>query len=252
MSKYTTGELAKLCGVTVRTVQYYDSRGILVPSDLSEGGRRLYSEEDLHKLRTICFLRGMGVSIQSIGELYQEEDPGRVNDVMLEEQSRTLQAEISQRQGQLDQLEALRKELRGIDHCNVESLGDIAYHLDNIKKRHRMQIPLILVGLVANGMEWGSMIWGILARNWWPWIIGFSLGMSVEFLCVWYYMKWTAYICPHCHTVFRPPFKECLLARHTRATRKLTCTHCGHHGFCVETYHRRAEASQKKVDSLEA
>ena len=41
MSKYTTGELAKLCGVTVRTVQYYDTRGILIPSDLSEGGRRL-------------------------------------------------------------------------------------------------------------------------------------------------------------------------------------------------------------------
>ena len=39
MSKYTTGELAKLCGVTVRTVQYYDTRGILIPSELSEGGR---------------------------------------------------------------------------------------------------------------------------------------------------------------------------------------------------------------------
>ena len=47
MSKYTTGELAKLCGVTVRTVQYYDARGILIPSELSEGGRRLYSEDDL-------------------------------------------------------------------------------------------------------------------------------------------------------------------------------------------------------------
>lgn len=32
MSKYTTGEIAKLCGVTVRTVQYYDKRGILNPS----------------------------------------------------------------------------------------------------------------------------------------------------------------------------------------------------------------------------
>ena len=54
MSKYTTGEIAKLCGVTVRTVQYYDSRNILVPSALSEGGRRLYSEEDLKRLRIIC------------------------------------------------------------------------------------------------------------------------------------------------------------------------------------------------------
>lgn len=57
MSKYTTGEIAKLCGVSVRTVQYYDERGILIPSELSEGGRRLYSEDDYKKLKIICFLR---------------------------------------------------------------------------------------------------------------------------------------------------------------------------------------------------
>lgn len=57
--KYTTGEMAKLCGVSVRTVQYYDKRGILMPDELSEGGRRIYSEDDLHKLRIICFLRSI-------------------------------------------------------------------------------------------------------------------------------------------------------------------------------------------------
>lgn len=41
---YTTGDLAKLAGVSVRTVQYYDKRGILSPSDLTEGGRRIYGE----------------------------------------------------------------------------------------------------------------------------------------------------------------------------------------------------------------
>ena len=49
MSKFTTGEMAKLCGVTVRTVQYYDTRNILVPSEITEGGRRLSSEADLQK-----------------------------------------------------------------------------------------------------------------------------------------------------------------------------------------------------------
>lgn len=39
MSLYTTGELAKKCNVSVRTIQYYDERGILVPTDLTEGGR---------------------------------------------------------------------------------------------------------------------------------------------------------------------------------------------------------------------
>ena len=53
MSKYSTGEIAKLCSVTVRTVQYYDTRGILIPSELSEGGRRLYSEDDLKRMKII-------------------------------------------------------------------------------------------------------------------------------------------------------------------------------------------------------
>ena len=52
MPKYTTGEVAKFCGVSVRTVQYYDTRNILVPTELSEGGRRLYSEDDLKKMKS--------------------------------------------------------------------------------------------------------------------------------------------------------------------------------------------------------
>ena len=76
MSTYTTGEMARLCEVTVRTVQYYDTRGILTPSALTEGGRRLYNEEDVRKMKIICFLRQIGLPIDVIGQLFQEDDPG--------------------------------------------------------------------------------------------------------------------------------------------------------------------------------
>lgn len=69
MSTYTTGELAKLCNVSVRTVQYYDERGILVPTSLSEGGRRLFTDKDLKMLETICFLRNLGISIKDIAQI---------------------------------------------------------------------------------------------------------------------------------------------------------------------------------------
>jgi len=75
MSMYTTGELAKLCGITVRTVQYYDTRGILSPSALSEGGRRLYSDDDLRRMHIVCFLRETGLPINSIAALFAEENP---------------------------------------------------------------------------------------------------------------------------------------------------------------------------------
>lgn len=38
MSQFSTGELAKAAEVSVRTVQYYDQRGILTPSEVTEGG----------------------------------------------------------------------------------------------------------------------------------------------------------------------------------------------------------------------
>lgn len=113
MSKYTTGEIAKLCGVSVRTVQYYDTRGILTPSELTEGGRRLYSEDDLKRMKIICFLRDAGISINSIGELLSEDDPSSVISVLLEQQEQLLREEIQEHQAKLDMLDGIKRELKG-------------------------------------------------------------------------------------------------------------------------------------------
>ena len=98
MSKYTTGELAKICGVTVRTVQYYDARGILIPSELSEGGRRLYSEDDLKRMKVICFLREMDLPIDAISQILREEHPEKVISLLIEQQEKALSDEISAKQ----------------------------------------------------------------------------------------------------------------------------------------------------------
>lgn len=85
MSKYTTGEMAKLCNVTVRTVQYYDTRGILIPAELSEGGRRLYNDDDLKKLRLICYLKNIGLSLDSIADILTAENGKNVISTILQE-----------------------------------------------------------------------------------------------------------------------------------------------------------------------
>ncbi len=120
MSKYTTGEMAKLCNVSVRTVQYYDSRNILNPSKLSEGGRRLYSEEELQKLQIICFLRNVGLSINSIAELFGEENPENVIYILLEQQKKELREEMEERQSKLQMLERIERELKVLESFSVE------------------------------------------------------------------------------------------------------------------------------------
>ncbi len=238
MSKYTTGELAKLCGVTVRTVQYYDARNILVPSELSEGGRRLYNDEDLRKMRIICFLRDLGISINAIGDLFSGDDPEKVIEVILAEQKRGLQDEIAQRQDQLSKLTALEKELRSVEHFSVESIGDIAYVVENKKKLRRLYATLLAGGIVMDVLQVAALILGIFFGIWWP----FAACMPVVILLgIWissYYFRRVEYICPQCHTVFKPTFKESFFAAHTPTTRKLTCPHCGRKGYCVEIYKR--------------
>ena len=49
----TTSQVAKLTGISVRTLQYYDEINLLNPSQLTSSGYRLYDDEDLKKLQQI-------------------------------------------------------------------------------------------------------------------------------------------------------------------------------------------------------
>lgn len=236
MSKYTTGEIARLCGVSVRTVQYYDTRGILIPSNMSEGGRRLYSEDDLRRMKVICFLREAGLSINSIGELLSSDDPGSTIAVMLEQQEKILKEEIAGRQAQLDLLEGIRRGLRDTAPFSVESIGDIAYAMENRKKMKQLHIVLLILGIPVNILRWSAIVLWIVVGIWQP----FACCVFITVLyAVWitdFYFKRIEYICPQCHEIFKPTLKEMFWAPHTPTLRKLTCTCCGYKGFCVETY----------------
>lgn len=236
MSKYTTGELAKLCGVTVRTVQYYDTRGILVPSELSEGGRRLYSEDDLRKMKTICFLRDLGLSINTIADLLSEDDPGSVIELLLEQQEQLLRDEINEKQGRLDAVLTLRRQVRGVDNVSVESIGDIANMMENKKKLSKLHRTMLLTGIPVTMIELAGILLWIFTGIWWLFVAYVAVAIPWGIIISRYYFKSVAYICPQCHEVFKPSFKEMFWAPHTPRTRKLTCPHCGHKGYCVETY----------------
>ena len=235
MSQYTTGEIARLCGVSVRTVQYYDSRGILTPGALSEGGRRLYSEADVRRLRIICFLRGIGLSIGSISELLREEDPGSVIALLLTQQREQLEGELREKRAQLDAVEGMEREIRAMDCFTVESIDDIACVMRNRKKLRRLRGLTVAVGLVMDVIELGTILLWVYKGIWLPFALGMPVVVALGVFIVGYYMDRTAFICPACHAVFQPSRRENLFAPHTPRARKLTCTACGHHGYCVET-----------------
>jgi len=236
MSQYTTGEIAKLAGVTVRTVQYYDSRGILIPSDFSEGGRRLYNDDDLKRLRIICFLRDLDIQINDISEILSAENSGSVISLLLEQQLKTVQEEIAEREKQRDKIRTIQQEMKNYDNFSVEHLNDIAYQMKNRKKLKRTHMTVLTLGIITEIIEAGTLVLGFMKGIWWPYLIGLVVIIAIAAYAIFFYHRNVAYICPECHKVFRPNMREFFFASHTPATRKLKCTECGHHGFCVETY----------------
>jgi DNA-binding transcriptional MerR regulator len=60
------GEVAKMAGISVRTLHHYDSIGLLRPSDASESGHRLYNASDIERLQQVISLKSMGLSLEGI------------------------------------------------------------------------------------------------------------------------------------------------------------------------------------------
>ena len=66
MNYYKTGEFAKKASISIRTVRYYDKKGLLKPSLIDTNGYRLYTDKDFEKLQKILSLKYLGFSLDDI------------------------------------------------------------------------------------------------------------------------------------------------------------------------------------------
>lgn len=66
---YRIGDLADICGVSARTIDYYTRLGLLSPSQLSEGRHRLYDQSAVAKVREIKAMQAQRLSLAEIREL---------------------------------------------------------------------------------------------------------------------------------------------------------------------------------------
>jgi DNA-binding transcriptional MerR regulator len=112
MPTYTVKQLARLSGVSVRTLHHYDEIGLLRPSFLGENRYRYYGREELLRLQDILFHRELGVPLQEIGRLLELQGPDRV--AVLREHRAWL----------AERVERSRQLLQTIDRTIAELSGD--------------------------------------------------------------------------------------------------------------------------------
>ncbi|MFC6201803.1 MerR family transcriptional regulator [Lactiplantibacillus nangangensis] len=238
MSQYTTGELAKLAQVSVRTIQYYDQRQLLMPSAKSEGGRRLYSVADLNRLKLILLLKQLGLSLKSIQAVLASPEAPKVLRLLLVEQANVLQKQVDTTQQQLSQIEQLQRGLTDLTNLPINSITDIDQLMTNQQGLSRIHRQLLLWSIGIDVIEIGTLTWGIVNGQWWPFIIGLAIVVLGVAWLTHHYFQTVNYVCPNCQTSFVPHYWQAVFARHTPKTRKLTCPQCHGRYFCVEHYGR--------------
>ena len=235
MSKYTTGEIAKLCGVSVRTVQYYDSREILMPSELSDGGRRLYPENDLKKMKVVCYLREIGFSINDVKKLLNESNSKKVISFIVKRQRELLESEISEKKAQLLKVENVLSGSTNSEDFSLEKICDMENVMEDKKALRKFRTNLLLQGIGIDIVQILAIVLWVVKGIWIPFAIVMPIVVIWAIFISRLYFNKVNYICPECGAIFKPKFKEAFFAGHTPSTRKLTCPNCGKKSFCLET-----------------
>ena len=153
-SPLSSGDMARGCETTVRTVRFYEEAGLIEPVARSEGGHRMYSPEQLLKLQLIMDLREAGLSLQDIKSLFELKQRCGDAESASKQMADALEAQIACMQRKISVLRRLREELasmvatiRECEHCHAP---DFKEQCDGCDVMARPDVPR------AMRLLWGS------------------------------------------------------------------------------------------------
>lgn len=122
--RYKVAEVARMAGVTVRTLHHWDEIGLLVPSFRNRAGYRLYATDDLLRLQQIVIGRSLGLSLEQIRRSL--DDPSTDRRALLLEQRSALQQRVRDTEAMIRAVDAALAVLDGTgdDEMDMKQLFD--------------------------------------------------------------------------------------------------------------------------------
>ncbi|ANU27368.1 transcriptional regulator [Planococcus versutus] len=110
---YKVQEIAKIAGVSVRTLHHYDSIGLLKPSNIGTNRYRYYNSQDLKLLQHILFLKELDFSLKKIQELVAD---GFDREYALLQHIDLLEQKKQRIEKLIQNAEQTQRELQGLEH----------------------------------------------------------------------------------------------------------------------------------------
>lgn len=122
--EYRIGEAARQSGVSAANIRYYEKEGLLAPSAREDNSYRLYSADDVHRLRFIRLCRAMDMSLGEVRTLLEldwtrKADCEAARDT-LDEHLQHVRSRLAELRALEEDLLALRNRCDGTDaHCRI-------------------------------------------------------------------------------------------------------------------------------------
>lgn len=132
MGNFTIGALAEAAGVRRDTIRYYERTGLLPTPGRTSAGYRLYSDDDLERVRFIRVAQSLGFTLAEIAELFslRASDSARASDVL-----RVTEKKIDEEEARISQLKAIKDALEALAaECPVDAPSSdcpILAHISN-------------------------------------------------------------------------------------------------------------------------
>lgn len=117
---YTVRQLARLAGVTPRTLHYYDAIGLLRPSAVGDNGYRTYDDAAALRLQQILFFRELDLSLNEIRDVL--DGPEFQTVPALEKHRRALQARVARLNGLIHTIDRTVLHLKGQIEMSTKEL----------------------------------------------------------------------------------------------------------------------------------
>lgn len=134
---FSIGEVARVSGVKVPTVRYYEEIGLLPAPPRTEGGRRSYGATDMRRLAFIRHARELGFEIEAIRTLLQLQDQPEQSCAAADAIARDRLVEVERRIASLNALKAeLERMVDGCSHGHVAACRVIEILADHGECRH--------------------------------------------------------------------------------------------------------------------
>ena len=110
--KLSIREVCGLCGLSARTVRYYEELGLLPGVRRRAGGRRVYGSDELERLRFITRLKTLGLALEEIGQLNAVHAIGGSTQAMLGRLDELLARRLDELDARITELGSLRDQIR--------------------------------------------------------------------------------------------------------------------------------------------